>query len=348
MIIQIIKRLKILFLLLPAILFLLYCEDTEQTLRERATRIRDKDNDPIYTTDSEEYYGEYAVADYEGPKCKSLKREEGKEKDYEKCKEICEKIYNKESDDCEKVSTELIFELDKLFTSMIRIRANEDQLNRRVDGFNFGVMIDISTEAGLELIKEWSEREVKEFLIWTATNAPISLALKHHDRDSKILRAAFRKVGKEHGSGDASIEYGFGEDLQGGGNTFLIIATTKKNPSAFNIAYRLVESICHRDWKCILRWYCVREEFESARRRQCRYSSEKRGFNRDRHCYIHGPDVWSYWTYLKDEEKINEYNRIYFNHIKMNEETCNWLCSTCQGQGGREHQCGNQNCKREI
>ncbi len=346
MIIQSVKKLKILLLLLPAIFFLLYCEDTEKTLRERATRIRDKDNDPIRTTGSEEYYGEYSSSDYEGATCKSLRKEEGKEKDYEKCKEICKKMYNNDADDCEKVATELIFELEQLFTSMTRIRANEDQLNRRVDGFNFGVMIDISVEPVLELLKDWSEREVKEFLIWTAMNSPISLALKHHDNSNKILKTSFRKVGTGHGSGDARVEYGFGEDLQGGGKTFLVIANDAKNPSAFNIAYRLVESICLTNFKCIFRWYCVREEFESARRRQCRYSSEKRGFNRDRHCYIHGPDVWSYWTHLKDEENMLKRNRIYFNNFKMNEETCNGVCRTCPEDS--KSWCGNQNCKREI
>ena len=328
-----IKNLKILLLLLPAILLLLYCEDTEETLTERATRIRDKDNDPIRTTGSEEYYGEYVASDYDGSKCKDLRKDENKKEDYKKCEDICDKMYSKDASDCEKLPTDLISELDELFTSMIRIRANENQLNRRVDGFNFGVMIDVSVEPVIRLLRDWSEREIKEFLIWTATNSPISLALKYHDQEDKILRSAFRKVGRGHGSGTASMEYGVGEDLQGGGKTFWVIAAQEKNPSAFDVAHRMVESECSGSVNCIFRFYCVREEFErNVRRGQCRYSSDRR-FSRARHCYLHGPDVWSYWTRLDSEEKIE--NRYIPDSVKMNEEKCDRVC-------------GGQNCKREI
>ncbi len=339
-----IKQLKILLLLLPAVFLLLYCQDTEETLEERANRIRDKDNDPIRTTGSEEYYGEYVASDYDGSKCKDLRKDEDKEDDYKKCEDICDRLYHKDASDCEKLPIDLISELDELFTSMIRIRANENQLNRRVDGFNFGVMIDVSVEPVIRLLRDWSEREIKEFLIWTATNSPISLALKYHDQENRILKSAFRKVGKGQGSGSSSVEYGVGEDLQGGGKTFWVIATQEKNPSAFDVAHKMVESECSgkegaEKLFCILRFYCVREEFErNVRRGQCRYSSDRR-FSKARHCYLHGPDVWSYWTRLKSEEKI----KSQLKSVKMNEEKCDKACRTCS-----DPDCGGQICKREI
>lgn len=351
MVIQILKKLKILLILLPAVFLLLYCDDTQtpdNTLKKRAERIREesRNKDPIYTTDSEDYYGEYKSSDYEGPSCEDLEDEENKQKDYKNCKESCKKMFRQDKSKCEDLSTKLISELDKLWTSMERIRANDDQLNRRVDGFYFGVMIDISIEPVMKLLSKWSknsDREVKEFLSWTAMNPPISLALKHHDKENEIIKSAFKKVGAGSGrSGEDSIEYGLGEFLQSGGKTFWLIATDKKNPSAFEITHNLVEDVCSgsESENCVLRFYCVREEYgRSSFRAQCRYSSERR-FRRENHCYIHGPDVWSYWTHLNNKNTIN--NKAISDSVKMTEEQCNKVCMTCTSG------CGGQNCKREL
>ena len=330
MIIQILKRIKILLVLFPAVFLLLYCEDTEQLIRKRAQSQREKEISVLRTIGSDSYYGVYKSSDYDGVDCEDLETDN---KDYEKCTQICKKIYNKRSNACEELPVKLIFKFDSLFTKMVRIRDGDNQLTRAINDFDFGVMIDIDVTPALLLIRDWSEREVTEFLIWTAETSSIALALQYHDKEDKILQAAFKKLGKDYGSGNARIEYGISKDLKSYGQTFWALAQKAKNQGAFIVMHRLVKSICSIK-NCKLRLYCIREEFtnRSLSRQQCHYSSTRRSFSRSNHCYIQGPDVWSYWEFLNNEGEFDDGD--FAKNTRINEEECNNLCQ-------------NENCKRQ-
>ena len=327
MIISVLKKIRILLVLFPAILLLLYCEDPEDIIRNRSARGQ-RDTDSIRSTQSDDYYGRYKASDYDGPDCEDLDRED---KDYDKCREICDKMYDNESRDCERVPVKLIFDLDKLFTAMQRIRDGSNSLERGISDFDFGVMIDIDVEPVLILIRDWTQREVTEFLIWTAKTSAVALALVHHDKDNEILTAAFKRLGEDVG-GSARLEYGIGMDLQSFGQTFWAIAKKEKNWAAFVALHRLVAGICSSNKNCKLKLYCLREEFtDRFRRQQCHYSSAQRSFSRSRHCYIHGPNVWSYWESLNKEREFRDSD--FPVDAKMNEDECDKVCQT-------------ENCKR--
>ena len=322
MFIQILKQTKILFALLLTFCLLVYCNNPEETARERAARerLRTKEGAPIRANIDDDYYGRYNASDYDGPDCEDLKRDSEKRTEYDECTNTCEKLYKSESDKCENLPIDLISKLDQLFTEMENIRQGEDYLNREVNEWDFGVMVDIDTTPALKLIKDWSQREVGEFLRWTAKTNSIALAIRHHDKESKILDAAFKKLGE----GNASIEYGIGENLEGAGQTFLGIASNDKNPSAFIALHNLLKSICSSK-NCKLKVYCSREEFDNqlSRRNQCHYASDQR-FSRSRHCYIHGPNVWNYWEEVNKEGDF--YDSDFSRDERLNEETCDNLC----------------------
>lgn len=322
MIISILKKIKILIVLFPAILLLLYCDDQEDLIRQRAAS-RQKGVDAIRSTQSDNHYGRYNASDYDGPDCENLDKED---KDYEKCMEICDKVYDKQSRRCEELPVKLIFDLDKLFTEMQRIRDGSDSLSRRVSDLNFGVMIDIDVAPALILIRDWSQREVTEFLIWTAKTSSVALALVHHDKENAILEAAFERLGEDVGGSSARLEYGIGKDLQSFGQTFWALAEKEKNQAAFVSLHRLVMEICSSE-DCKLRLYCIREEStDRLRRQRCHYSSERRSFSRSNHCYIHGPDVWSYWEELNKEREFRDSD--FPVDAQMNEDECDRVCQT--------------------
>lgn len=324
MVISVLKKLKILFILFPAVFLLIYCEDPDDITRERSARRQSKEVSTI-RSQSEDYYGRYNRSDYDGSDCEDLARED---EDYEKCMEICDKIYGKQAGKCEELPIKLIFDLDKLFTEMQNIRAEENKLNRRVSDFDFGVMIDIDVEPVLILMRGgtqhngWSQREVIEFLLWTAKTSSVALALWHHDKEDNILEAAFKRLG-ESGSGGDRLERGIGADLQGYGKTFWAIAEDEKNKAAFIVLHRLVEAACSsRD--CKLKLYCIREgRSDRFRSRNCHYSSSQRSFRQD-YCYIHGPDVWSFWESLNREREIRDDD--FPDDAVINEEECGKVC----------------------
>ncbi len=328
MVISILKKMKILLILFPAVLLLLYCQDEEQLIRERSARRQSGEVDTIRSTQSDDYYGRYSRSDYDGADCEDLDDEN---RDYEKCIKICEKVYDKRSRECERLPIELIFDLDRLFTEMRQIRDGDDTLSRRVSDFDFGVMIDIDVSPALILIRDWSEREVAEFLIWTAKNSAVALALVHHDKENQILEAAFERMGARSSGGSAQrLERGIGTDLQSYGQTFWAIAQGERNEGAFIALHRLVDSIC-TGVSCKLRLYCIRESMDNRfRARRCHYSSSRRSF-RQTHCYIHGPDVWTFWESLNNEREFKDPD--FPEDTKMNEEECDRVCQS-------------QNCER--
>ena len=324
MVILILKHIKVLTASLIAFCLLLYCNNPEDTARERAARerLRGKEDSPIRSTSDNNYYGRFISGDYEGPNCKDIKRDSEKQEEYKECAARCERVYRNQSSKCEKLPIDLISKLDQLFSEMEYIKAGEDYLTREVNEWDFGVMIDIDTTPVIKLIKGWSQRELGAFLLWVAKTQSVALAITKNDKESEILNASFRKLGEGRNS---QIEYGIGENLEGsGGYTFLRVASREKNPSAFIALHNLLKSICSTK-NCKLKVYCSRKEFKNqlSRRNQCYYASDQR-FSRSSHCYINGPNVWNDW------EEINRDGDFYDSQFtrtdKINEEVCDTLC----------------------
>ena len=317
------KKISGLLLLLFAVCLLLYCEDPEQISRERTSRLSQKDKEPIRAKETDSYYGIYKASDYEGEHCDNLSEED---QDYEKCRKICDTIYGKKADECEDLPVELIFDLEELYNNMVWIRAKENQLDNRINAFDFGVMIDVDVEPVLLLINAWSEREIKEFIYWVAVTSSVALALKHHDEDNVILKEAVKKLGVAAYSGNAAIEYGLGQNLRSHGDTFWVIIERNKNKNAFIIAHKLVMDICSTK-NCKLKLYCLREEFQNAfaRQNQCHYARDRRSFS-SKNCYTHGPSVWSYWENLNSEGEFEDSD--FPNTEKLNETVCDKVCQT--------------------
>ncbi len=332
MIVRILKKIKILFVLLPAVLLLLYCEDSEDAGRDSADRERQqsKTDSPIRVTKSDSTYGRYSRSDYEGPACNNSKFKKEQPEEYAKCRASCKIMYSSQRSKCEKLPIDLITKLSELFDRMKYIRAGDDQLSRSAGPLDFGVMIDIHPQPILNLIKGWSDREVTEFLIWTAKTGSTAEALRQHDqKDSVILKSAFKRAG-----GGATAEPGMASNLQGQGNTFLTIAEKEKNISAFVAFHNVVKNICSRK-NCKLYIYCAREEYDRSnirtRRTSCHYSTTTRpGVVRVNHCYAHGPNVWNYWETINKDRKF--YDSHFTANAKISEAECDKICTSnnCQ------------------
>ena len=302
-------------------LLLLSCnpEDPDAISRERSIRQREQNRATVRTTSTQEIYGRYNSSDYDGPSCDD-EEEDKKDIGDESCEEVCDRLFDQESSKCERLALELIEDLAKLFKDMSRV-GNEENLSRSVNSFEFGVMIDIDVAPVLNLIEEWNERETAEFLIWTAKTSAITLSLEAHDTEHKILKSAFEKVS------DDTVTAGLAKDLQGYGKTFWALAREERNKSAFIVIHSLLNNICSSK-NCKLKHYCIREEYADNNRRRvaCPYSGSRQSFRRTEHCYIHGPDVWSYWLNLNRDGEFNDAD--FPATTKMNEQECDNLCAT--------------------
>ena len=294
-------------------------EGTEELDRQRSIRQREQNKQTIRTTRTQDIFGRYNSSDYDGPTCEDAKGDD-KNIGRESCEDICDVLFDQASDKCEELALELIEKLSKLFKDMLHL-GNEENLSRSVNNFDFGVMIDIDVQPVLNLIDGWNVRETAEFLIWMAKTSQITLALEAHDREHKILKSAFEAVS------DGTVEEGLAKDLKGYGKTFWVLARKENNKSAFIVAHSLLQELCSSK-NCKLKNYCIREEFEenSRNRTACPYSDDRRSFRREKHCYIHGPDVWSFWLNLNRDGDFDDSD--FPANAKLNEEECNNLCKT--------------------
>ena len=329
--VPLLKTIKILTVLFSVVFFLLYCEDLDETARDSAAldRLRSKEGSPVRVTDEDGVYGQYRQSDYEGPACNDNDFKKEKPDEHDKCIKICDKIYGGKSS-CRRLPIDLISILDELFQRMEHIRAGEDQLSRSINSLDFGVMIDVDPEPVLILIDDfWGNREVAEFLIWTAKTPSVAEAIVRHDKESVILKEVFKTLG-------GSISKGMSLNLQGSASTFLILSMSedKKNPAGFEAFHNVLKNVC-TNRNCKMRVYCARERNSNRlqNRISCHYSSTSSrygGFSRSDYCYLHGPNVWNYWQELNTEGRFRDYAHFPKN-TKINEAECKKVClaSSC-------------------
>ncbi len=332
------------WLILPASFLLISaCMNQEQEIDTRVYREKDDSTGIRVTEGTSPVVGEYVESDYEGSRCDDLD-DDINEREKIKCEDMCEDIYGRAADECESLPVSLIGKLHQLFETMKNFREQED-LRRNVSEFDFGVMIDVDVRSVLELIGDWSVTEIKRFLIWVAERRSVSLAISTHDEDSEILKEAFSKIGR-------NVKVGIGTDLSGYAITFWRIAVDGnpneptriqrerariRNKEAFFAMNELVNDICSTSINCRLKLYCIREEFERAssiRTRRCYYSNR---YSRPRHCYIQGPNVWSYWNTLNKDGDLDFPTGVFDRNYRITEDICDNFCER-----------SGEDCKKEF
>ncbi len=331
-------------LLVALVALLVHCTSPEQRATRRIGSTRLDTRIPVRNVYNE-IYGSYRKQDYDGPSCKDEDEDRSQSRNdrEENCEYICREMYNEHSRECGSAPAELVHALYDFFKKMRRIR-QPSSLFRQVDISNFGVMIDLDVEPMLELISDWSVRETKLFLIWTAETIAVSAAIRHHDRDNLILEHAFEKLGKEHDYArglEERVLVGFSEDLHGFTETFLSLAQHQRNEAAFVIAHRAIEQVCENE-SCIVRAYCTRESYDRLLNApRCPYQTSGRlAGSRSNHCYVHGAEVWSYWEILNRDRKIEDKEFPFDSEYKINQAKCD-----------SEEICGediDSSCKRNL
>ncbi len=283
-------------------------------------------------------YGEYNRRDYEGPSCEEQEderddednRDNRRNRDEDSCVNLCREMYGKEHEECEELPVSLINQLYDFFDKMRNIQRPQS-LFRTADIFTFGVMIDVHVQSMLELVKGWSEREARLFLIWVAERIQIAVAIQHHDDKDLILEKVFEQaVSRSKRSSSNRTVAGINEDLKGFAETFWSIAQAERNEAAFIIAHRLVDRLCS-DRQCKIEIYCARVHYRRDRLSnvgRCPYQTQGRlpGIRGSDDCYIHGAEVWSFWEVLNRDGRIkdNQFDR----NFKLNQNTCIETCGT--------------------
>ena len=316
-------------LLIVVLFFFGNCQDTDRLLRRRSVRDSQGNYSNIRTTESQFRYGEYIASDYSGPTCEDEDEDDDNRDRYtnrndKDCYEQCEDIYDNESDLCEELPVELISNLYNLYIQLEHFRARDGELDRRIDDNLFGIMIDIHESAAINLIREWSPREIGEFLKWVARSYSVATGLLNHDTDHTILNFAFRRLD----SNERDFPLLIGVDLEGLFETFLSLAENRtqnqKNLSAFVIFHEMLNNEC-TDRNCKMRAYCLREEYETSREMEnaCSYKSEIFSSS-SRHCYIYGADIWAYWNQLNYGEEFEDED--FDRDFEFSEDECDDFC----------------------
>jgi len=308
------------------VVLLVFCSCERPDVRRRtSSRFRSEEINRFIRTNNEGRItvGRYVSSDYDGELCNSTEDQEREE-----CEESCEKIYGQEADRCVKLPVDLISILEELFDSLQNpqeIKDGEDALHSQVDEYSFGVMINISIEPMLRLIRQWNNREAKEFLIWLARSPGATLGILEHDLEKEILPKAFGKVISHHVIADI-VKYGVATDLRGFGENFLVLAEVVKNTYAFVLVHDLISKFCS-DVKCKLQYYCIniKNDRSPSYSSPCAYFRSSRfTFSDVDYCYVYGPNVWSYWSYLHRQGLVVD--TMFGQNFEITGKVCDNAC----------------------
>ena len=267
------------------------------------------------------YRGGIYYEGYDGEDCRES----------EECREICEdQIPSKNRGRCYKSPSDLVEELEDGFLALLNI--SETDSVKISPGLMAG-MLDISVDRVVDLVEDrMSEGDLKSFLAWVAVNEDIARAFLAEDRRSEILKKAFKELGDLQESVIREEETGLNVGLIQSEDTFFHLSALEGNEAAFQIAYKVLKSVCSSR-NCKMNVFCAREEQSRRRSRVfgykalgCRTSSQPgRRARRDSTCYIHGASSWGFLDDLIEEKYVRDpHFKGEKNQITV--EECNKFC----------------------
>ena len=259
---------------------------------------------------------------------------DGKEcKESEACIAICDsQIPRKNRNRCYKSPRALVEKLEDGFFTLLNIsEVKSVDIN---PGLIAG-MLDINVDLVADLVEDqMSEGDLKSFLAWVAINEDIAEVFLAEDRRSEVMEKAFNALGGLQADARREAETGLNVGLVQNEDSFFYLAAIENNEAAFQIAYEVLESLCHsRD--CKMNLLCAREVRTRSRSRifgyessllNCKTSaSQGRRTRSEAICYVHGAASWSYLNELIEGEEIKDRDfEGIDNEITL--ERCNDYC----------------------
>lgn len=298
------------------------------------TRLKPSGNVVISATLEDRYSG-YSYSEYGGRECGESSS----------CEDLCDDIFSsKYRKKCYKSPERLIKELEDGLFELINI-SEVDSVSIG-SGFIGGVL-QIDKDIVLDLVEDkMSEGDLRSFLAWVAVNEDVSEAFMKEDRSSKILKAAFGKLGsfQKDVSRGREVETALNLGLIGDQDTFLYLTELEDNPAGFQVAYDLLEKACSTK-ECKMEVLCSREDLSVSSRSRifggrttCRTSTiHTRRSRAGGTCYLQGASVWSLLDGLIEDKEIRDND---FKETPLTVEVCNDFC-------GRDSRT-NEKCSRVL
>ncbi len=279
-------------------------------------------------------------------------------KDSASCKEICDlKLSRSHRSRCYSAPRAVVIQLeDGIFTLLNISEVNSVDIS---PGLISG-MINMRKQFIVDLIEDrMSEGDLKSFLAWIAVNRVIAEVFLEEDKRSQIVESTFETLGKLQSDSKLYAKTGLNVGLIQNEDSFFYLASVENNVAAFQIAYKVLRSVC-KSKDCKMDVLCAREEFNNRRsrifgnlsRRSLSSNSRTRDFNslgrcktsadqkqrasRASLCYIHGAAAWSFLEELIDYEKEIKDDDFTGQENAVSVEKCNDHCGGSKISGDTE------------
>ena len=232
------------------------------------------------------------------------------------CRDLCEEISDRNDfeNECGDLPEDMVTALHETFQQLTHITgANAFD---RVDPSALGTLLHINANVMLDLLNgdsdDWTNRDVKEFLNWAASN-PIVIEALREDPRNLFFQTALKQL-------NADMSLALLTSIQQYRDTFISQAVRTDNNRAVNLALSLIPNSTEGDF------FCKRETISRSRASStstCHYDSSsddarRAAARRSRYCYIHGPTVWSYINTLSIQMPAGL--------TSLNEDSCETYC----------------------
>ena len=310
-----------------------YYDDYDRDRDGRRRSIRSREDIPLVTRGRVTRFSILRESSFSGRDCEDVSDRE--------CREQCDEIFSRSSarSECEDFPEDMVQALYDTYRELEHIqqsspsRSSRDRDSssdlRRIDPSAVAVMVNIDKDLLVNLSKnQWGRAGTAVFLDWVARNPAAVEAMRYRDNED-----SFKEVLLEFSNfyrRDSSYPLPLSLSLNVGRHreTFLYRAWEQDNHIAVQFVFDLMSCSLDSLKDCKQLALCYREPVSRSSRREgdssCPYLSS-RDLRRARHCYVQGPDVWSYIEGLLQDGDFRDTD---IGSLTIDQQFCDDFCGS--------------------
>ena len=241
--------------------------------------------------------------------------------DFDDCQDLCDEMFSGAIQErCENLPEDMV---EALYESYENLKYVSPSNLEDMDPSTLAVLIDMDQKIINRLMRDWGIIGVSSLIDYTARNPLVVEAFQHGNNEE-----AFKKILLEFSrlkTEEFSITSALSLNVVRNRETMLVLIKNADNKEAMQFVFDLLETEC-ATLVCKQKVLCVREDItrRSSRDRNsdvCPYLGPR---DRSKHCYIQGPDVWSYIENLIYDRHFNDNDLM---NLDLNEQMCDSFCS---------------------
>ena len=241
--------------------------------------------------------------------------------DSNECQDLCTDMFSRPAQErCERLPEDMV---TALYDAYENFKYASPSNLEEIDPSALAVLLDMDDRIINLLREDWGIRGIAALMDYTARD-PLAVSAFQYGNNEAIFKAILLEFSQlKHNVSDLTVA--LSANVARHRETMLALIKNADNKEAMQFVFDLLNQECS-SLTCKQKVLCVREDIERRTSRDrnsdvCPYLGPR---DRSDHCYIQGPDVWSYIENLIYEGHFNDSDLA---NLDLNEQMCDSFCS---------------------